>query len=79
MKKYVVIHNKNSRGKKLSQVEIEKLFSSHNLSAVVYQTSKASKVEEIILKHKNERVIFCAIGGDGTLSNLIDNLFTIYL
>ncbi len=74
MKKYVVIHNKNSRGKKLSKGEIEKLFSSHNLSAVVYQTSKASKVEEIILYHKNDSVIFCAIGGDGTLSNLIDNL-----
>ena len=74
MKKYIVIHNKNSRGKKLSQSEIEKLFSFHNLDAVVYQTSEPSQVEEIILKYKNDSVTYCAIGGDGTLSNLINNL-----
>ena len=54
MKKYIVIHNKNSRGKKLSQVEIEELFSIHNLDAVVYQTSEPSQVEEIILKYTKE-------------------------
>ena len=52
MKKYIVIHNKNSRGKKLSQGKIEELFSIHNLDAVVYQTSEPSQVEEIILKYK---------------------------
>ena len=35
MKKYVVIHNKNSRGKKLSQVQIEKKYSNNNLRSVV--------------------------------------------
>ena len=74
MKKYIVIHNKNSRGKKLLKSEIEKLFISHNLSAIVYQTSESSKVGEIVLTHKEDNVIYCAIGGDGTLSNLIDHL-----
>ena len=75
MKKFVVIHNKNSRGRKFSKKEIEELFEKNDLVSDVYQTEKPSEVEEIIKKYLEQSVIYCAVGGDGTLSNLIDIIF----
>ena len=48
MKKFVVIHNKNSRGRKFLKKEIEELFEKNDLVSDVYQTEKPSEVEEII-------------------------------
>ena len=74
MKKIVVIHNKNSRGKKLTRLDLQKIFDENQLNCDIYQTKQSKEVEVIIKKYIDDEVIFCAVGGDGTLSNLIDVL-----
>ena len=74
MKKIVVIHNKNSRGKKLTRLDLQKIFDKNQLNCDIYQTKQSKEVEVIIKKYIDDDVIFCAVGGDGTLSNLIDVL-----
>ena len=74
MKKIVVIHNKNSRGKKLTRLDLQKIFDENQLNCDIYQTKQSKEVEIIIRKYIDDEVIFCAVGGDGTLSNLIDVL-----
>ena len=75
MSKYIVIHNKNSRGKLVDKSILEKLFSENNLSFEIFQTADTLEVAEIIKSHDNpDKYIYCAVGGDGTLSNLVDTL-----
>ena len=74
MKKIVLIHNKNSRGKKLTRLDLQKIFDKNQLNCDIYQTKQSKEVEVIIKKYIDDDVIFCAVGGDGTLSNLIDVL-----
>ena len=66
MKKYIVIYNKNSRGKKYSKKDLEKIFSSHNLDTKIFITSEINDVDKIIKNYKNsEDYVYCAIGGYG--------------
>ena len=74
MKKILVIHNKNSRGKKITRQYLEKIFHDNQLNCDIFQTRKPLEVEQIIKNYMHDDVIFCAVGGDGTLSNLIDIL-----
>ncbi len=75
MKKYIVIYNKNSRGKKYSKKDLEKIFSSHDLDTKIFITSEINDVDKIIKNYKNsEDYVYCAIGGDGTLNSLVNSL-----
>ncbi len=75
MKTYIVIYNKNSRGKKYSKKELERIFSSHDLNSKVFVTNEIRDVDTIIRKLNNhEDYIYCAIGGDGTLNSLVNAL-----
>ena len=75
MKKYIVIYNKNSRGRKYSKNDLEKIFSSHDLNSEIFVTNEVKDVDKIIKNYKNPKeYIYCAIGGDGTLNSLINAL-----
>ena len=75
MKTYIVIYNKNSRGKNYTQKDLEKIFSSHDLKSKIFVTTDIKDVDKIILDFKNSKeYIYCAIGGDGTLNSLINAL-----
>ena len=50
MKKIVVIHNKNSRGKKLTRLDLQKIFDKNQLNCDIYQTKQSKEVEVIIKK-----------------------------
>ena len=77
MKKYIVIYNKNSRGKTYSKKDLEKIFSSHNLDTKIFITSEINDVDKIIKNYKNsEDYVYCAIGGDGTLNSLVNSLLS---
>ena len=71
MKTYIVIYNKNSRGKNYTQKDLEKIFSSHDLKSKIFVTTDIKDVDKIILDFKNTKeYIYCVIGGDGTLNSL---------
>ena len=75
MKTYIVIYNKNSRGKNYSKKDLENIFSTHNLISKIFVTNEIKDVEIIIEKYKDpNKYIYCAIGGDGTLNSLINAL-----
>ena len=75
MKTYIVIYNKNSRGKNYSKKDLEKIFSTHELNSQIFVTNKIKDVEIIIQKFNDpNKYIYCAIGGDGTLNSLINAL-----
>ena len=77
MKKYVVIHNLNSRGKNLSQEYIEYLFKSKNIPFIYFSTSTIDELNNVIAKYSdNSKYQYCAIGGDGSLNSLINALLT---
>ena len=78
MTKYIVIHNKNSRGKKINKSFLEKLFIKNNLLFEMFQTINSNEVKDIIKKFNDpSKFIYCAVGGDGTLSNLVDTLLSL--
>jgi len=78
MTKYIVIHNKNSRGRQINKSFLEKLFIRNNLPFEIFQTFNSSEVKNIIKKFNDpSKFIYCAVGGDGTLSNLIDTLMSL--
>ena len=78
MTKYIVIHNKNSRGRQINKSFLEKLFIRNNLPFEIFQTFNSSEVKNIIKKFNDpSKFIYCAVGGDGTLSNLIDTLISL--
>ena len=63
MKKILVIHNKNSRGKKITRQYLEKIFRDNQLNCDIFQTKKSLEVEQIIKNYMLDDVIFCAVGG----------------
>jgi len=78
MTKYIVIHNKNSRGRQITKSYLENLFIRNNLPFEIFQTFNSSEVKNIIKKFNDpSKFIYCAVGGDGTLSNLIDTLISL--
>tara|TARA_B100000700_G_scaffold261138_1_gene296950 strand:- start:96 stop:971 length:876 start_codon:yes stop_codon:yes gene_type:complete len=75
MKTYIVIYNKNSRGKKYSKKDLDIIFSAHELNSKIFVTNEIEDVGKIIQKYKDpNKYIYCAIGGDGTLNSLINAL-----
>ena len=75
MKKYIVIHNLNSRGKNLSQEYIECLFKSKDIPFMYFPTSTIDELNNVIVKYSNStKYQYCAIGGDGSLNSLINAL-----
>ena len=76
MKTYIVIYNKNSRGKNYSKKDLEIIFSRHELNSKIFVTNEIKDVEIIIQKFNDpNKYLYCAIGGDGTLNSLINALF----
>ena len=61
MKKIVVIHNKNSRGKKLTRLDLQKIFDKNQLNCDIYQTKQSKEVEVIIKKYIDDDVIFLSL------------------
>ena len=77
MKKYIVIHNLNSRGKNLSKEYIERLFKSEEIPFEYFSTSTLDELNEIITKYSDSKTYqYCAIGGDGSLNSLINSLLS---
>ena len=75
MKEFIVFYNVNSRGRNLTQDYIESLFRKHELSCKIFMTKSISELGEIIDQFSDtKKYIYCAIGGDGTISSLIDSL-----
>ena len=75
MKTYIVIYNKNSRGKNYSKKDLEIIFSKHELNSKIFVTNDIKDVEIIIQKFNDpNKYLYCAIGGDGTLNSLINVL-----
>ena len=50
MKKYIVIYNKNSRGKTYSKQDLEMIFSSHDLDSKIFVTNEIKEVDKIVKK-----------------------------
>ena len=48
MKKYIVIYNKNSRGKTYSKQDLEMIFSSHDLDSKIFVTNEIKQVDKIV-------------------------------
>ena len=75
MKTYVVIHNKNSRGRNLKEEYIKKLFVSNNLKHVYKATNSYEDLDQTIkLYSDSSKYQYCTIGGDGSLNSLINSL-----
>ena len=75
MKTYVVIHNKNSRGRNLKEEYIKKLFESNNLTHVYKATNSYEDLDQTIkLYSDSSQYQYCTIGGDGSLNSLINSL-----
>ena len=75
MKKYVVIHNLNSRGKNLSQEYIENLFKSKDIPFIYFPTSTIDELDNVVNKYSDtSKYQYCSIGGDGSLNSLINVL-----
>ena len=52
MKKYIVIYNKNSRGKTYSKQDLEMIFSSHDLDSKIFVTNEIKQVDKIVKNFK---------------------------
>ena len=75
MKTYVVIHNKNSRGRNLKEEYIKKLFESNHLTHVYKATNSYEDLDQTIkLYSDSSQYQYCTIGGDGSLNSLINSL-----
>lgn len=75
MKTYVVIHNKNSRGRNLNEEYINNLFESNNLNFIYKATKSFDQLDQIIkLYNDSSKYQYCAIGGDGSLNSLVNSL-----
>ena len=48
MKKYIVIYNKNSRGKTYSKQDLEMIFSAHDLDSKIFVTNEIKQVHKIV-------------------------------
>ncbi len=77
MKKYVVIHNLNSRGKSLSREYIENLFNSKNIPFKYFPTTTIDELDDVIYEYSDSKQYqYCSIGGDGSLNSLINALMS---
>ena len=75
MKKYIVIHNLNSRGKNLSKEFIEMLLNAEDLNYEYFPTKTIDELNNIIKKFTDSsKYQYCTIGGDGSLNSLINAL-----
>ena len=75
MKKYIVIHNLNSRGKSLSKEFIETLLNSQNISFEYFATKNIDELNDIISNFTDSsKYQYCTIGGDGSLNSLVNSL-----
>ena len=75
MKKYIVIHNLNSRGKNLSKDYIENLLNAENIDFEYFATKSIDDLKIIIEKYSDSNMYqYCAIGGDGSLNSLVNAL-----
>jgi len=75
MKTYVVIHNKNSRGRNLNEEYINKLFESNNLQHIYEATYSYEELDQKIkLYNDSSKYQYCTIGGDGSLNALVNSL-----
>ena len=75
MKTYVVIHNKNSRGRNLKEEYINKLFESNNLKYIYEATNSFEELDQKIkLYNDSSKYQYCTIGGDGSLNALVNSL-----
>ena len=75
MKTYVVIHNKNSRGRNLKEEYINKLFVSNNLKHIYKATNSYEELDQTIMLYSDSSTYqYCTIGGDGSLNSLINSL-----
>lgn len=75
MKTYVVIHNKNSRGRNLKEEYINKLFESNNLQYIYEATNSFEELDKKIkLYNDSSKYQYCTIGGDGSLNALVNSL-----
>ena len=67
MKTYVVIHNKNSRGRNLKEEYINKLFVSNNLKHIYKATNSYEELDQTIMLYSDSSTYqYCTIGGDGS-------------
>ena len=75
MKKYIVIHNLNSRGKNLSKEYIEKLLNDEDINFKYFATKSIDELDSIISNHNDgNKYQYCAVGGDGSLNSLVNSL-----
>ncbi len=75
MKKFIIIHNLNSRGKNIKKNYIENLFLKHNLEFEIFQTKNVNELDEIIKKYADSEIYqYTSIGGDGSLNALVNSL-----
>ena len=75
MKTYVVIHNRNSRGRNLNEEYINKLFESNNLQHIYEATNSYEELDQKIkLYNDSSKYQYCTIGGDGSLNALVNSL-----
>ena len=75
MKKYIVIHNLNSRGKNLSKNYIGKLLNDEDINFQYFATKSIDELDSIISKYNDgSKYQYCAVGGDGSLNSLVNSL-----
>tara|TARA_Y100000287_G_scaffold47458_1_gene36964 strand:- start:1146 stop:1652 length:507 start_codon:yes stop_codon:yes gene_type:complete len=75
MKKYIVIHNLNSRGKNLSKDYIGKLLNEEDINFQYFATKSIDELDSIISKYNDgSKYQYCAVGGDGSLNSLVNSL-----
>ena len=77
MKTYVVIHNKNSRGRNLKEEYINNLFVSNNLKHIYKATNSYNELDQTIKLYNDSSIYqYCTIGGDGSLNSLVNSLMS---
>ena len=77
MKTYVVIHNKNSRGRNLNEEYINNLFVSNNLKHIYKATNSYNELDQTIKLYNDSSIYqYCTIGGDGSLNSLVNSLMS---
>ena len=75
MKKYIIIHNLNSRGKSLTKEFIETLLNLEKISFEYFATKNIDELNNIISNFTDsEKYQYCTIGGDGSLNSLVNSL-----
>tara|TARA_B100001175_G_scaffold300737_1_gene293320 strand:- start:739 stop:1614 length:876 start_codon:yes stop_codon:yes gene_type:complete len=75
MKKYIIIHNLNSRGKNLTKEYIESLLNDENIKFEYFATRSIEELNSVVEKYSDSsKYQYCAVGGDGSLNALVNAL-----